>query len=100
MNETASTRTMMEYDAQKYSAVISYILWFFLGFLGAHRFYLRRVGSGLLQMALHGVGWLTAPIIIGWLFLALWAIWWVIDALLIPGWIREGNTAIARRLAA
>ncbi|MCT8972112.1 TM2 domain-containing protein [Microbaculum marinisediminis] len=99
MTDTSQSRQMMEYDALSKSAVLAYILWFFLGFLGAHRLYSARVLSGILQFLLWGLGWLTMWILIGWAFWALWALWWVIDAVLIPGWIRDYNLSVARRIS-
>lgn len=96
MSDSTDSRRMMEYDAMSKTPVLAYILWFFLGFLGAHRLYSDRVLSGLLQLVVHGIGWLTTPILIGWVFIA---IWWVIDAFLIPGWIRDHNLGVARRLS-
>lgn len=100
MTETSQSQRIMEYDALSKSPVLAYILWFFLGFLGAHRMYSDRVLSGLVMLVLHGIGWLTTPILIGWVFVALWAVWWVIDAFLIPGWLRVHNLRIARHLSA
>jgi len=43
------------------SFVVAYLLWFFLGVLGIHRFYLGRPVSGvvwLLTGGLLGLGWL------------------------------------------
>lgn len=97
--EPARSRAMMEYDARKRSALLAYLLWFFLGFTGAHRMYSDRVPSGILQLLVHGIGWLTTPILVGWLFIAAWAVWWVIDAFLIPAWIRDYNLEVARRLS-
>jgi TM2 domain-containing membrane protein YozV len=99
MTEADSSRRIMEYDALSKSTVLAYILWFFLGFLGAHRMYSSRALSGIAQLAVHGIGWLTTPILIGWVFIGLWAVWWVIDAFLIHGWIRDFNLGIARRLS-
>jgi TM2 domain-containing membrane protein YozV len=99
MTDASHSRRVMEYDAMSKSAVLAYILWFFLGFLGAHRMYSSRIPSGIAQLALHGLGWLTTPILIGWVFLALWAIWWLVDAVLIPGWIRDYNLSVAYRLS-
>jgi len=39
----------------------AYILWFFLGVLGAHKFYLNKTGIGVLYfftLGLAGIGWL------------------------------------------
>lgn len=97
--EPESSRAMMEYHARSRSALLAYLLWFFLGFAGAHRMYSARVPTGLLQLVIHGIGWLTTPILIGWLFIGVWAVWWVVDAFLILGWIRDYNLQVARRLS-
>ena len=43
------------------SKLVAYVLWFFLGFISMHRFYLGKVGSGMLYLVtfqLFGIGWL------------------------------------------
>jgi len=62
----------------------AYLLWFFLGFLAAHRFYLGRPGTAILQI-------LSYLILIGF-------IWWIIDAFLIPGMIQRHKDDVRRRL--
>ena len=40
---------------------VAYLLWFFLGVFSAHRFYLGKIGSGILYLLtgqLFGIGWL------------------------------------------
>jgi TM2 domain-containing membrane protein YozV len=54
---------------------IAYVLWFFLGLLGIHRFYLNRVGTGIL--------WLLTGGLLG--------IGWLVDLFLIPGMVRRAN---------
>ena len=71
------------------ATVITYLVWFFVGNIGVHRMITGRVGSGLAMMALHALGWLTVWIGVGFLILGLVGIWWLIDALLIPGWLRQ-----------
>ena len=42
--------------------IVAYILWFFLGVFGVHRFYLGRPVTGviwLLSGGLFGIGWLV-----------------------------------------
>ncbi|WP_397246449.1 hypothetical protein [Paracoccus mutanolyticus] len=50
------------------------------------------------MLAMSGLGWLTAPILIGWPLLGLVWVWAVIDLFLIPGMIQEDKDEIRRRL--
>ncbi len=50
------------------SKTIAYLLWFFLGILSAHRFYLGKFGTGilyLLTLQLGGIGWLIDLFMLG-----------------------------------
>ena len=64
--------------------VITYLFWFFLGFFSAHRFYLGRTSSAVLQLILN--------------ILIIGLIWTFIDLFLIPGMVREDREAMRRRL--
>lgn len=64
---------------------VAYLLWFFLGFVSAHRFYLGRTGSAILQI-------LSFFIIIGFL-------WLLIDVFLIPGMVRSKQDEVRSRVA-
>lgn len=133
------TEGQILYDANKKSKLVAYLLWFFLGAFGAHRFYVRKTLSAVMQLAL----WIGAavlyffamrpmfdyvaanpqaasnpedpavqeamskiaieafqsPIFYGALALgAIFAIWWLVDAFLIPGWIRRHNEQLVASL--
>ena len=62
----------------------AYLLWFFLGLLSAHRFYL-------------GTPWLAILQIISYFFI-IGFLWWLIDAFLIPGMIQEHKQRIRSKL--
>ncbi len=62
----------------------AYLLWLFLWFVSAHRFYLGRPGTAILQI-------LSYFILIGF-------IWWLVDAFLIPGMIQSHKDEVRRRL--
>lgn len=85
---------MMRYDANKKSIVVAYLLWFFLGMFGVHRFYLGRTGSGLLLLLLTLVSGVLYIVIVGMILMGIPALWWLIDALLIPGLVRDYNNRL------
>ncbi|WP_426257718.1 TM2 domain-containing protein [Sphingomonas sp. DC1600-2] len=62
------------------STGVAYLLWFFLGWISAHRFYLGRPATAILQI-------LSYFILIGF-------IWLLIDAFLIPGMVRDKKNEI------
>jgi TM2 domain-containing membrane protein YozV len=93
------SRSVLEYEAQRKSVMVAYVLWFFLWFVAGHRFYAGKPLSAILQLLLHAIGWATAWLLFGYIFLAVWGVWWVIDALLIPGWIRDRNMQIVRSIS-
>jgi TM2 domain-containing membrane protein YozV len=93
-------RTSAQYDIEKKSLLVAYLLWFFLGYVGAHRFYLGRPLSGFVMLALSAVTLVLTLVSLGFLSF-LWALvglWWLIDALLIPGIVAGRNTRIADRV--
>ena len=93
-------RTAAQYDIEKKSLLVAYLLWFFLGYVGAHRFYLGRPVSGLIMLILSAVTLVLTLVSFGFLGF-VWAVvglWWLIDALLIPGIVAGRNTRIADRV--
>ncbi|TXM99611.1 TM2 domain-containing protein [Methylobacterium sp. WL64] len=66
------------------SVVLAYLLWFFLGVFSAHRFYLGRTGSAILQSVLN-------CILIGF-------IWVVVDLFLLPDMVRAKQAGLRARL--
>lgn len=80
----ASTARMMRFEANKKSILATCLIWFFLGAFGIHRMYLGRWISGviLLLLTLAGAG-----------------LWWLLDALLIPGMVNAGNNELVDRIS-
>jgi TM2 domain-containing membrane protein YozV len=94
-----SARQMMLYDANKKSVGVAYLLWFFLGGLGVHRFYLGRTGSACVMLALLLLGAATSWLGVGFFLLVPLGIWLLVDAFLIPGIARGHNTKLISQLA-
>jgi TM2 domain-containing membrane protein YozV len=74
-------------NAQK-STGVAYLLWFFLGGFGSHRFYLGKTGTAVAQLIITIVGFFTLiPLIVT-------GIWLLVDLFLIPGIIREHSEKV------
>ena len=67
------------------STGVAYLLWFFLGIIGGHRFYLGRPGTAILMIVL-------------WVTIIITPIWLLIDAFLIPGMIRAKRDSLRQKL--
>ena len=117
---------LMLYDANKKSLFVAYLLWCFLGWFGAHRFYLKRAAPAVVMLILGLVAammflTLTAISVSGntldsgplisdnpgaaaFLMIAILSavslgVLWGIDFLLIPDMVRKNNSELAQRLA-
>jgi TM2 domain-containing membrane protein YozV len=84
------TRALMLYEANSKSALVAYLLWFFVGLFGAHNFYLKRTGIAVVQLIL------TITVVGSVITL----VWIIVDAFLIPGWVRNLNNLLAMQLGA
>jgi TM2 domain-containing membrane protein YozV len=80
------------YVSQKTNGT-AYLLWFFLGGVSAHRFYLGFRISAIIQMMLTPFGYamLLSKSPVGLLFVPAAGLWIRADAFLIPGMVRTAN---------
>lgn len=76
-----SVRKQMVFEANRKSVGVAYLLWLFLGALGAHRFYAGATKTAIAQLVL-------AISVVGWLVLIPWLL---ADLVLIPGLVRDRN---------
>lgn len=89
----------MQYDANKKSTLVAYLLWFFLGGFGAHRFYLGSTGPAIAQLIITLVSIITAFFVIGLFGLLAVGIWVLVDAFLIPGMVQSYNSRLIGHLS-
>lgn len=77
------SRAVLEdlYTYPRKRRLVAWPLWLFTGILGGHRFYLNRTGTGIL-MLLTGGGAL---------------IWWIVDAIFLPGMVDAYNREQEKR---
>jgi len=76
---------------QPKSMAVAYLLWFFLGSPGIHKFYLNQTGQGILYLCLFLTGWATVWFLIGIIPLVILGILLIIDIFLIPGRVNHLN---------
>jgi TM2 domain-containing membrane protein YozV len=97
---SADTQALMAFESNKKSAGVAYLLWFFTGGVGGHRFYAGRTGSAVGQLVLAILGWTTLLLGIGFFFLGALGISLLIDVFLLSGIIRTYNADLMVRLNA
>ena len=71
-----------EYEQNSKSLLATYLLWFLFGFIGIHKFYVRKTGRGVLYIFTGG----------------LFVIGWLIDIFLIPSQVRQVNETIENEI--
>ncbi|CAM3392887.1 TM2 domain-containing protein [Nosocomiicoccus ampullae] len=84
---------------ERKSLIIGYVLWFFLGIFGVHRFYVGKTITGLVMLILGLICGLLTLISFGtlsFLTMAPITIWWFIDAVLIIFMVNNYNTRLRR----
>jgi TM2 domain-containing membrane protein YozV len=79
------------------SPVVAYLLWFFLGQLGIHRFFLNKPHA-VTMLVLFVLGIFTAVFLIGIPMLLAVMIMWIIDAFKISEWVNEDREALRKKL--
>ncbi len=92
------TRAMMLFEANRKSIGVAYLLWLFLGFFGGHRLYSVKTGTAVFQLLLMLLGLFLSIVHAGGPIIFVVAIWVLIDAFLIPGWVRNYNSLLAVQL--
>lgn len=72
----------LEYEKQKKSKLVTWLLWLFLGGIGGHRYYLGHIGKGIaMTLTLGGLG-----------------IWTLITAFFINRWVDEHNKSVEENI--
>ena len=109
------TLALMDFEANKKSESVAFFLWFFAGFIGAHKFYLKAIKMAIMMLIsfcflvgaiLYGLFWFSlVSLIVGCIIFAIIGFIWLADmfciALLVKTHnlklIDEINTGITRK---
>lgn len=94
----SDAKKLMQYEANKKSAGVAYLLWFLFGMLGVHRFYMGRNGSGATILALTIISAFLIPVGIGVATVFIPAVWVFIDLFLINGMVHSYNNNLINML--
>jgi TM2 domain-containing membrane protein YozV len=86
-------KTMLRYENAKKSIGVAYVLWIIAAVFGAHRFYMKRVSSAVVMLILSIIA-LPLVVFIGPAGFIITMLWAIVDAFLIPGWIRDYNNKL------
>ena len=101
---------ILKYENDKKSAATAYLLWFFLGGIGVHRFYFGDTGGGIVGIVLtiFSIGVLVSGVysasgpemIFGIACFVIHGIWLSIEIFTIPEEIRKRNNELLASLNA
>ncbi len=86
----------MMFNAKQKSTFATYVLWFFLGGVGAHRFFTGNTFSAVVMLMLGVFGIFLALVFlpVGMFLFIVLGIWYVVDIFLIPGLVVKCNEKI------
>ncbi len=76
-----------EIEKNKKSSTLAWLLWFFVGTAGGHRYYMGKIGSAVAMTIL-------TITVVGLLISSLWAL---IDAFLLGRWLQEDSEEVERK---
>lgn len=81
---------LLESEVKTYgkNMVVAYVLWYFLGIFGGHRFYMGKIGTAVTQLILSIT--LVGTIVT--------TIWWIVDAFLLHTWVKERNDYVENNI--
>lgn len=96
-NQNITVENLEENQTSPKTKVVAALLNFFLGYLGVHRFYIGKIGSGIILLILNVVGAATTFIFIGWALIVVAGIWDLIDFIkIICGKMTDSNGKIIK----
>ncbi len=105
----------IELDRRRKSTGVAYFLWFFLSWLGIHKFYLGRIAAGalyviapwvlilfflLVAIMAEGESWGGAAILIILFAFLAYGAWWLVDLFTIPRQVAAYNENLEQEIIA
>lgn len=97
-SDSTYIRAQNELEDESKSEPVAWILWFFLGHLGIHRFYLGQWQWGV---GIAAANIILVPILffnVYWLFFLTPILWWIVEGFLLPHNIKTSRRDQRRRV--
>ncbi len=94
MDQQLQHSLLSAFEERRKSPGVALALCFILGIFGAHRFYLRRSGTGTVMLITTIVSYPLMLVLIGFFSLGIIAIWVLVDLFLVVGWAKEFNLKV------
>ena len=82
---SSDAKTLLQYEANKKSVVVAYLLLLFLGSFRVHRFYAGSVKSGAITLSLFVLSCILLFAFVGAFGFIILEIWWFVDLFLLHG---------------
>ncbi len=89
---------MMAFQVRKKDTLVAFLLWWFLGTVGGHRFYCNRSGSGAAMLVIAVLSVPLCYVCVGFIGLLAIFIWWIVDAFCISAWVQQHNQEVMNQL--
>ncbi|KRM69961.1 hypothetical protein FD06_GL000128 [Apilactobacillus ozensis DSM 23829 = JCM 17196] len=75
--------------------IVAWLLWFFLGTFGAHRFYMQK-SNAVMMLCLTAIGYVLAIVLVGLIILFITWVWWILDAFSLMNWLKSDRLRVKR----
>lgn len=92
-------RALMRYDIEKKSMLLAYVIWYFVGMFGGHRFYMGQKSSAIWMLVIFIASLVLSVIGIGLIGMLALVIWWAIDGCRLWKWVKVHNLALMNQLS-
>ena len=95
---SSDAKTLLQYEANKKSVVVAYLLLIFLGSFGVHRFYAGTTKPGAIMLSLFVLSCILLFAFVGAFGFLILGIWWFVDLFLLHGLISSYNNDLVGNL--
>ena len=95
---SSDAKTLLQYEANKNSVVVAYLLLILLGSFGVHRFYAGATKSGAIMLGLFVLSRILLFAFVRAFGFLILGIWWFVDLFLLHGLISSYNNDLVGNL--